>query len=423
MQTVHRPFTRQASNMKTERVTFEGHSGDMLAARLDLPDGQVRAAAIFAHCFTCSKDIPAARRIAARLAEQGVAVLRFDFTGLGHSQGEFANTHFSSNVDDLLRAAAYLTARDMPPTLLIGHSLGGAAVIKAAPDVSGLRAVATIGAPFSPGHVSNNFGPELANIRDNGSATVSLGGRDFIIRTSFLDDIGAASLTDALRHLGAALLVMHAPRDATVGIDNASEIFTAARHPKSFVSLDDADHLITREEDAAYVADIISTWSSRYLGSDLVRSSTEPPTDVTRVSEHEPDGLQQNIMVGGRHHLIADEPTSVGGTDQGPTPYEYLSAALGACTSMTLRLYARRKKIPLSHVTVDVTHNREHFADCENCDDGSPKADVFSRQIRLEGDLSDEQRAALLRIADKCPVHRTLESVAVIKTKLVETAT
>jgi uncharacterized OsmC-like protein/pimeloyl-ACP methyl ester carboxylesterase len=409
--------------MKTERVTFEGHSGGMLAARLDMPDGQVRAAAIFAHCFTCSKDIPAARRIASRLAAQGVAVLRFDFTGLGHSEGEFANTHFSSNVEDLLRAATYLTARDMPPTLLIGHSLGGAAVIKAAPDVPGLRAVVTIGAPFAPGHVSNNFGEKLDEIRENGSATVSLAGREFTIKKSFIDDIGAASLKNALRHLGAALLVMHAPRDATVGIDNANEIFTAARHPKSFVSLDNADHLITREKDAVYAADIIATWSSRYLASSDVRPETEPLTGVIRVSEHDAEGLQQRVSVGGRHHLIADEPTSVGGTDQGPTPYEYLAAALGACTAMTMRLYARRKDIPLSHTEVDVTHDREHLADCEACDDGTPKVDVFARRIRLEGDLSDEQRASLLHIADKCPVHRTLESVAVIQTRLVDTTT
>ncbi len=395
----------------------------MLAARLDMPDGQVRATAIFAHCFTCSKDIPAARRIASRLAAQGVAVLRFDFTGLGHSEGEFANTHFSSNVEDFLRAASYLTERDMPPTLLIGHSLGGAAVIKAAPDVPGLRAVVTIGAPFAPGHVSNNFGEKLDEIRENGSATVSLAGRDFTIRKSFIDDIGAASLTEALRHLGAALLVMHAPRDATVGIDNASEIFTAARHPKSFVSLDTADHLITQEEDAAYAADIIAAWSSRYLATHKASPASEPPADVIRVSEHDAEGLRQGVCIGGRHHLIADGPTSVGGTDQGPTPYEYLAAALGACTAMTMRLYARRKDIPLNHTEVDVTHDREHLADCEGCEDGTPKVDVFSRKIRLEGELSDEQRAALLRIADKCPVHRTLESVAVIKTQLLETAT
>ncbi len=404
--------------MQTERITFEGHSGDMLAARLDLPDGPVRATAIFAHCFTCSKDIPAARHIAARLAAQGVAVLRFDFTGLGHSEGEFANTHFSSNVDDLLRAATYLTARDMPPSMLIGHSLGGAAVIKAAPDVPGLRAVATIGAPFEPAHVSNNFGIRLDEIREHGTATVTLAGRDFTIRKSFLDDIGEASLKEALSHLGAAMLVMHAPRDMTVGIDNASQIFLAARHPKSFVALDNADHLLTDEGDAKYAADVIATWSSRYLPAEDAKPVSKTPEGVTRVSEHRADGLQQVISVGGRHRLLSDEPASVGGTDRGPTPYEFLSAALGACTAMTIRLYARRKGIPLVHTEIDVTHDRDHLADCETCDEGTPKVDVFSRTIWLDGELTDDQRTSLLRIADKCPVHRTLENVAVIKTRL-----
>lgn len=404
--------------MQTERITFEGHSGDLLAARLDLPDGPVRATTIFAHCFTCSKDIAAARHIAARLAAQGIAVLRFDFTGLGHSKGEFANTHFSSNVDDLLRAAAYLANRDMAPSMLIGHSLGGAAVIKAAPELPGLRAVVTIGAPFEPAHVSNNFGARLGEIREHGAATVTLGGREFTIREAFLDDISAASLKESLSHLGAALLVMHAPRDATVGIDNASEIFMAARHPKSFITLDNADHLVTDEADARYAADVIAAWSSHYLPIEDERRAPNPPEGVTRVSEHRADGLRQDISVGGRHRLLADEPTSVGGADQGPSPYEFLAAALGACTAMTLRMYARRKAIPLAHVEVDVSHDRDHLADCEGCAEGSPKIDIFSRTIRLEGDLTDDQRASLLRIADRCPVHRTLESEAAIKTEL-----
>jgi uncharacterized OsmC-like protein/alpha-beta hydrolase superfamily lysophospholipase len=404
--------------MPTERIEFEGHSGDMLAARLDLPDGPVRATAVFAHCFTCSKDIPAARHIAARLVAQGIAVLRFDFTGLGHSKGEFANTHFSSNVEDLLRAVSWLADKGMAPSLLIGHSLGGAAVIKAAPEVSGLRAVATIGAPFEPAHVSNNFGTRLNEIRENGTATVTLGGRDFTIRKSFLDDIDAASLRESLRHLGAALMVMHAPGDATVGIDNASEIFLAARHPRSFVSLDGFDHLITGEADARYAADVIAAWASRYLPTGEAQQAPAAPEDVTRVSEHDANGLRQDISVGGRHRLLSDEPANVGGTDRGPTPYELLSAALGACTAMTVRLYARRKGIPLAHVEVDVVHHRNHLADCQTCDDGAPRIDVFSRTIRLAGDLSEDQQARLLGIANKCPVHRTLESTAVIETRL-----
>jgi len=406
--------------MQTERITFQGHSGDTLAARLDLPDGPVRASAIFAHCFTCSKDIPAARRIAARLAMQGIAVLRFDFTGLGHSEGEFANTHFTSNVADLRCAADYLANREMPPKLLIGHSLGGAAVIKVAPDIKGLRAVVTIGAPFEPAHVSNNFGAKLDEIKENGIATVTLAGREFMIRKDFLDDISTASLQSSLAHLGAALLVLHAPRDATVGIENASEIFLAARHPKSFVTLDDADHLITDEADATYAADIIATWSSRYTGDAKAADASSVPTGVVRVSEHDLAGFRQDIFIGGRHQLLADEPVEVGGMDTGLTPYEFLSAGLGACTAMTIRLYARRKAIHLTHVAIDVRHDRDHRKDCEDCDKSPRKIDRFRRTVRLQGDLSDDQKAALLRIADKCPVHRTLVETSAVETTLEE---
>lgn len=411
--------------MPSERITFKGHAGDPLAARLDLPDGKLRGTAIFAHCFTCSKDIPAARHIAAGLAARGIAVLRFDFTGLGHSQGEFANTHFTSNVDDLLCAAAYLAERGMPPELLIGHSLGGAAVIKAAPEIAGLRAVATIGAPFEPAHVSNNFGARIDEIHEAGEACVTLAGRPFTIRKSFLDDIDAAALGGALDRLRAALLVLHAPRDETVGIENAAEIFGAARHPKSFVTLDEADHLLSGEADARYAADTVATWAMRYL-PDLppaqAPASDAPPEGVTRASEHDPDGLRQAILVGDRHRLVADEPVRLGGTDEGPTPYGLLAAALGACTAMTLRLYARRKSIPMEHVAVDVSHDRDHRADCDDCEKGSAKIDVFTRVIRLDGDLDEAQREALLRIADKCPVHRTLESEAAIETRLADEA-
>ncbi|MEX1153957.1 alpha/beta fold hydrolase, partial [Parvibaculum sp.] len=402
--------------MHSEKVTFAGALGAELAARLDKPEGPVRAAAILAHCFTCSKDIAAARRISGRLAALGIAVLRFDFTGLGHSAGEFASTNFSSNVADLLAAAAWMEARGMPPQLLIGHSLGGAAALKAAPQIASLRAVVTIAAPMDPSHVTHNFGGKLDEIRANGSAEVSLGGRPFEIRRQFLDDISEASLADALPRLGAALLVLHAPRDEVVGIDNAAAIFTAARHPKSFVSLDDADHLVSREADAEYVAELISSWSARYL--DLAPEPVRPetPEGVVRVAEAEASGFRQDISIGGRHQLVADEPVSMGGTDLGPSPYQLLSAALGACTTMTIRLYARRKAIALAHVVCDVTHNKSHREDCEDCEKRGPKIDVFHRRIRLEGDMTEEQRAALLAIADKCPVHRTLHEQAVIET-------
>lgn len=404
--------------MKSEKITFSGHSGDLLAARLDLPAGPMRGAAILAHCFTCSKDIAAARRISGRLAALGLAVLRFDFTGLGHSAGEFANTHFSSNVADLLLAAGFMEGRGMPVQLLIGHSLGGAAVLKAAPELSGLRAVVTIGAPFDPGHVAHNFGGKLDEIRANGSAMVDLAGRSFEIRKEFLDDISSSSLEGSLPRLGAALLVLHAPRDAVVGIDNAARIFSAAKHPKSFVSLDDADHLLSREEDAEYAAEVIASWSRRYLDLAPDRVTVDAPEGVVRVSEAEASGFRQDIVVAGRHQLVADEPVAMGGTDLGPSPYQLLAAGLGACTTMTIRLYARRKGIPLGHVSCDVSHDRCHTEDCEECDKVQARVDVFRRVIRLEGDLTADQRGSLLAIADKCPVHKTLHGQAIIRTEL-----
>lgn len=404
--------------MHSERVTFPGTTGAELAARLDKPEGQVRAAAIFAHCFTCSKDIAAARRVAGRLAALGIAVLRFDFTGLGHSGGEFANTDFSSNVGDLVAAAEWMTEMDMAPQLLIGHSLGGAAVLKAAPNIKSLRAVVAIGAPADPAHVANNFAGKLDEIRANGSARVTLAGRSFEIRKQFLDDISGTSLTEALPQLGAALLVLHAPRDAIVGIDNASTIFLAAKHPKSFISLDDADHFLSREQDAEYVADVISSWSSRYLDIAPEPKSPTVPEGVVRVAEAEASGFRQDITIGGKHQIVSDEPVEMGGTDLGPSPYQLLSAALGACTAMTIRLYANRKDMPLKHITCDVTHAKSHARDCQDCDKPQAKVDVFDRSIRLEGDLTAEQRDSILEIADKCPVHRTLHERVEIKTRM-----
>jgi putative redox protein len=403
--------------MPTERFTFPGHSGHDLAARLDLPDGPHLATALFAHCFTCGKDIAAARRISARLTGLGIAVLRFDFTGLGHSKGEFSNTDFTSNVEDLLAACDALGARGMAPSLLIGHSLGGAAVIKAAAQMPGIKAVATIGAPFDPAHVAQNFEQALPDIMEHGVAEVKLAGRPFRITQDFLDDIEQGSLTPALSGLGAALLILHAPRDETVGIDNAAEIFLAAKHPKSFVTLDDADHLLTREDDAHYAADVIATWAKRYVPLDRPAPPPGAPEGVVRVSEADTQGLLQDIQ-SGPHHLLADEPESYGGSNMGLSPYGLLSAALGACTSMTLRMYARRKGWPLEHVKVDVTHDKVHGQDA-GAQTGA-KIDRFRRSITVEGDLGADQRRRLLQIADKCPVHRTLERANEIETELAD---
>lgn len=401
--------------MPTEKLTFTGHSGDLLAARLDLPEGPHLATALFAHCFTCSKDIPAARRIAQRLAAMGIAVLRFDFTGLGHSGGEFKNTTFSSNVADLTLAAEALAARGMAPSLLIGHSLGGAAVLKGVGTIPGIKAVATIGAPFDPEHVTHNFADALDTISAEGEAEVQLGGRPFHIRKAFVEDVAAEKLAPEIAAMKAALLVLHAPLDAQVGIENATQIFMAARHPKSFVTLDDADHLITRGEDAEYAAEVIAAWAGRYLDLRLPAPPPGVPEGVTRVSEADPAGFLQDVTVGPAHHLLADEPQAYGGTNRGATPYQLLAAGLGACTSMTLRMYARQKGWPLTHVSVDVMHDKVHGQDAKGAHD---RIDSFVRRIHLEGDLDQAQRQRLLEIADKCPVHRTLEAGARIITEL-----
>ncbi len=406
--------------MPTERITFAGHDGGRLAARLDLPEGPVLATALFAHCFTCSKDIPAARRISARLAAMGIAVLRFDFTGLGHSEGEFANTTFTSNVEDLIAAAQYLAGRDMAPALLIGHSLGGAAVLRAREGIPSVKAVVTLGAPADPGHVSHHFEQALPEIEQEGSAEVSLGGRPFRIGKAFVDDISEAALTPSVADLKAALLILHAPRDETVSIDNASTLFLAAKHPKSFVTLDDADHLITRAKDAEYAADVISAWVSRYIELRPPAPPPGAPEGVVRVTEADPNGFLQDIQAGPRHHVFADEPASYGGTDRGMSPYGFVSSGLGACTSMTIRMYARRKKWPLTSVSVDVCHNKVHAQDAGL--NGNAKVDLFRRKIRLEGPLDQVQRDRLLEIADKCPVHRTLEGSARITTELLPCA-
>ncbi|WP_204114671.1 bifunctional alpha/beta hydrolase/OsmC family protein [Shimia biformata] len=402
--------------MPTQRITFPGHDGQLLAARLDLPEGPRLATALFAHCFTCGKDIAAARRIAGRLAAMGFAVLRFDFTGLGHSEGEFANTGFTSNLEDLQAAAAWLSEQGMTPDMLIGHSLGGAAVLGVAPRIGSVRAAVTIGAPFDPGHVIENFSDHLAEIKEQGRASVSLAGRRFCISDSFVRDVTEASLSDAIGQFRGALLVMHAPRDETVGIQNAADIFMAAKHPKSFVTLDDADHLVSRAEDAEYAAELIAAWSARYL--DLVPPAPPigAPEGVVRASEADPKGFLQDVNSGPNHHALADEPEAYGGTNRGMSPYGFLSAGLGACTSMTIRMYARRKGWPLTHVEVDVCHDKVHAQDA-GARVGN-KVDLFRRVIRLEGALDEDQRAKLLEIADKCPVHRTLEGGAKVETRL-----
>jgi putative redox protein len=407
-------------DVNSEKITFTGALGEALAARLDAPAGEVRAYALFAHCFTCSKDIFAATRIAAALAERGIAVLRFDFTGLGASGGDFANTNFSSNVGDLIAAADWLRANRQAPTLLVGHSLGGAAVLAAAPEIAEARAVATIGAPADPEHVAHNFAPARAEIEAAGEAEVTLAGRQFRIKKQFLEDIAATKLEAAIGGLRKALLVFHGPRDEIVGIDNASKIFLAAKHPKSFISLDDADHLLTRRADAVYVAEVLAAWASRYLGDEA--GAKEGAAEVAEhgqvLVEETRQGKFTNQVSAGPHTIVMDEPKSVGGLDSGMNPYDLLLAALGGCTSMTLRMYADRKKLPLDKVAVRLTHQKIHARDCAECETTEGKVDLIDRELEITGDLDDDQRQRLLEIADMCPVHRTLESENRIVTTL-----
>jgi putative redox protein len=399
----------------TEQVEFPGASGAPLSARLDLPVAPPIAYALFAHCFTCSKDSRAAAYVAGALAERGIACLRFDFTGLGGSGGDFANTSFSSNTADLVAAADFLRRRHRAPEILVGHSLGGAAVVAAAGSIPEATGVATIAAPFDPAHVLAHI-PRRDEIGRTGAAEVVLAGRSFRITRQFLDDLAGQRPEAAVRSLGKALLVMHSPRDDTVAIENATRIFQAARHPKSFVSLDPADHLLTRRADATYAGHVIAAWAERFLRG---KSPPAPVAAEGKVLVRETrEGKLAQLVAAGRHVLRADEPVSAGGLDSGPSPYDLLLAALGACTSMTVRLYADLKRLPLERVEVELKHDKIHAADCADCETREGRVDRIERVIRLEGALDPAQRAKLLEIANKCPVHRTLHSEVTIPTRI-----
>lgn len=406
----------------SEKVTFESADGHTLAARLEHPEGEALGWALFAHCFTCGKDVFAASRISRALAERGIGTLRFDFTGLGDSEGDFANTDFSSNVADIGAAVAWMAAQGRAVSLLVGHSLGGAAVLAAAPGLDSVKAVVTLNAPCGPEHVARLFTEELDAITESGRADVRIADRRFTITRAFLEDINEQPLLDGVAHMRKALLVMHAPRDEIVGIDNATRIFSAAKHPKSFISLDDADHLVSRRSDAGYAADVIAAWAGRYLPEHQPEAAVarEPVDAGTVLVQETGQGRFQQRVTAGGHEFLADEPVTVGGMDSGPGPYDLLLAGLGACTAMTIRMYAARKNIPLSHVAVRLHHEKRHVTDCEHCGEAGAKLDHIERRVTLGGDLDDAARAKLLEIADKCPVHRTLHSDVRIRTALVD---
>jgi len=406
--------------MRSEKVSFAGSRGEPLAARLDMPQGQVLAWALFAHCFTCSKDTLAAARIAEALAGKGYGVLRFDFTGLGGSGGDFANTDFSSNVGDLVEAAAYLRHQHGAPALLIGHSLGGAAVLAAAARIPEAAAVATIGAPADPAHLARLFSDVRPEIEASGEAEVSIAERKFRIRKEFLEDIEEHKLERAIADMRRPLLIFHAPRDNVVGIENAERIFRAAKHPKSFVSLDDADHMLSWRADSVWVSDVLAAWAARYIEAVDGEAPVEALPDGVVEVEETGDGRYTERVRAGTHILAADEPRSLGGDDLGPGPYEYLLAGLGACTAMTLRMYADRKDWPVERIKVRLRHEKIHAEDCADCETREGKIDEIFREIDIRGDLDEDQRAQLIAIAQKCPVHRTLTSENRIRTKAAE---
>ncbi|MBS9464355.1 alpha/beta fold hydrolase [Flagellimonas sp. 389] len=406
--------------MNLQKIIFTNKEGQQLVGRIEFPvDRHPHNYALFAHCFTCTKNLSAVKNISKALTANGFAVLRFDFTGLGESDGDFADTNFSGNVDDLVAAAHFLKENYESPSLLIGHSLGGAAVIFAAAEIESVNAIATVGAPSNPKHVKHLLKSGLEEINANGEAVVNLSGRDFKIKKQFVDDLDTKSLPETAKSLRKPLLIMHSPQDDTVGIKNAEEIYVAAHHPKSFVSLDGADHLLFNKKDSTYVGEVISGWAKRYL-------SIEKGVDESLRTKHQVvasldgDDYFTTQMKVGNHYMIADEPTDFGGNDFGPSPYELVSAGLSACTVMTIQMYARRKGWPIDNVEVHTSYSKSHAEDCENCENDTSKIDTFHREIKLTGNLDEKQRAKIMEIADKCPVHRTLHSKTQILTKLVD---
>jgi putative redox protein len=405
-----------------ERLVFENARGQALAAIMHKPDaGAIQACALFAHCFTCTKNVRAAVNIAEALVREGIGVLRFDFTGLGQSEGEFAETHFSSNVQDLVDAAAFMRREYEAPAILVGHSLGGTAALAAAHLIDSVVAVATIGAPADAAHVLGLLGGDLDTIESEGEAEVRLAGRSFRIRSDFVEDVRSQSVRDGIRSLRRALLVLHSPVDEIVPIEEAANIYRSALHPKSFVSLEDADHLLTRQRDSAYVGRVLAAWASRYLPApyeEPAAAGFEPGT-VT-VAGRKEDIFLCSVNAAG-HALLADEPEALGGENLGPGPYDFLAAALGSCTVMTLNMYARHKKLPVERVEVAVRHDRIHARDCEECETETGHLDRLVREISVRGAVDRAQRERMLEIADRCPVHRTLEGEIRVETRLRDT--
>lgn len=408
----------------TERITFTNPSGQMLSARLDLPEGGCRFYALYVHCFTCSKDLLPASRICRFLAAQGIGVLRFDMTGLGASEGDFAETNFETNIGDILSAVEAMTRASKEPSLLIGHSLGGTAAIVASGHIPSLKAVVSINAPSHPRHVKKRFLDQEDKIVKEGSAEVMVEGRPFVIKKHFLEALEETDMQTILQNLTVPLLVMQAPDDSIVHQQNGFDLFAAAKNPKSFCALPGADHLLTDLKSSEYVASMIKAWSAPYIAETHGTLSSSPIESVV-VAENKKGKFTQDVTWG-EHIFRADEPVEIaGGLGTGPSPYDFLTAALGACTSMTLRMYADLKKIPVEHISVRVQHHKEDRPEEKEILTTLPlkkpdQMDVFSREISIEGPVTAEQKASLLTIAEKCPVHKTLSRRSEIVTKLTD---
>lgn len=406
--------------MRSERIKFKNKEGFQLSAKLNFPvDKKPLAFAIFAHCFTCNKNFHAVKNISKGLTSNGIAVLLFDFTGLGQSEGEFESTTFTTNIQDLFAASDFLSENYEAPKIIIGHSLGGAAALFAAQQLENIKAAVCIAAPFNPYHVTHLIADDLEKIKKEGKAKVNIGGRPFTISQSFIDDLDDHKPEEAAKDLRKALLIMHSPQDNVVSIENAAKIYQAAMHPKSFISLDGADHLMQDESDSIYAGSMIAHWVRKYLVSEIAEDEDRLESDFKVAVQTSNESLSTEIKAG-RHHLVADEPKDVGGDDSGPTPYDLLSAALGACTSMTVQMYAKRKKWELNEVTVHIDHQKKHEQDALKEGKKSAKLDHFTRKIELQGNLDQEQRERLLEIANRCPVKRTLTSDIQIHSELIE---